>query len=383
MSGEAPAGWRVGRISDLVAESAVRVDPQALADPDTPYVGLEDIGQGTGTIVSFGRASSATSQKSAFAPGDILFGKLRPNLKKVAHPDLHGICSTDIVVFRAKTDADPDFAFRVLSSDPVIEHAVAQSAGTKMPRAHASSVLSFGTFLPPLDEQRRIAEVLRSVDEAIAHNESAGHAARGLVRQIASDIAARATDSAPIGSLWDVVTGRTPAPDNLELWDGELPFVTPGDVNDQDVSVRSSARSLNAFAPHGGRVVPAGSLLVTCIGSTVGKMGVSHVEVSTNQQINAVCCSPESSGYAYVACLSILDEILANAGRQAVPIINKTTFASLKIPLLSPVEMNEINEMVLALDEEIITGRQAIHQLRQMKTCLYSDLLSGRVRVPA
>jgi type I restriction enzyme S subunit len=237
--------------------------------------------------------------------------------------------------------------------------------------------------LPPLEEQRRIAEVLRSVDEAIAYNESAAWVARKLVRQLASDVAARATDSAPIGSLWDVVTGRTPAPDNRELWDGDLPFVTPGDINDQDVSVRSSARSLNALAAHGGRIVPAGSLLVTCIGSTVGKMGVSHVEVSTNQQINAVLCPPELSGYAYVACLSILDEILANAGRQAVPIINKTTFSSLEIPLLSSVEMNEINKTVLALDEEIIAARQATYQLRQLKTCVCSDLLSGRVRVPA
>jgi type I restriction enzyme S subunit len=112
-------------------------------------------------------------------------------------------------------------------------------------------------------------------------------------------------------------------------------------------------------------------------------MGVSHVDVSTNQQINAVCCPLEFSGYAYVACISILDEILANAGRQAVPIINKTTFSSLEIPLLSPVEMKDINETVLALDEEVTTARQAIHQLRQLKACVCSDLLSGRVRVPA
>src|SRR5690606_27479004 len=152
MSGEVPEGWRSGRIADLVAEVTERIDPQAVADPDTPYIGLEDIGQGTGTIISVGRASEATSQKSGFLAGDILFGKLRPNLKKVARPDFDGICSTDVVVFRAKAKVDPDFAFKVLSSDPVIAHAVAQAAGTKMPRAHARSVLNFETILPPLDE---------------------------------------------------------------------------------------------------------------------------------------------------------------------------------------------------------------------------------------
>ncbi len=167
MSSEVPDGWRHGRISDLVLEVTVRIDPKAVADPDTPYIGLEDIGQGTGRFVSVGRASEATSQKSCFAAGDVLFGKLRPNLKKVARPDFDGICSTDIVVFRPRSQVDPEFAFRVLASDPVIERAVSQSAGTKMPRAHARSVLDFETTYPPFDEQKRIAEVLRSVDEAI------------------------------------------------------------------------------------------------------------------------------------------------------------------------------------------------------------------------
>lgn len=164
MSGE---GWRSGRIADLVSEVSVRVDPQALADPETPYIGLEDIGQGTGTLLSIGRAGDASSQKSGFLSGDILFGKLRPNLKKVVRPDFDGVCSTDIVAFRAKSNADPAFAFSVLSSDFAIDHAVAHAAGTKMPRAHARSVLDCEIIIPPLDEQRRIAEVLRSVDEAV------------------------------------------------------------------------------------------------------------------------------------------------------------------------------------------------------------------------
>lgn len=256
-------------------------------------------------------------------------------------------------------------------------------SGSAQPFIKPSDVKGAWVALPQLDEQRRIAEVLRSVDDAVAANQSAIDAARRIVRQVADDIAANAVETTPIKRLGEVVTGRTPAPSNEDFWNGDLPFVTPGDIDAGAISVNHTARRLNSSAAHGGKLIPAGSLLVTCIGSTVGKMALTHCEVSTNQQINAVICPRNLSGYVYVACLSILDDILANAGRQAVPIINKTTFSSLQIPLLSPEAMMEVSATVLALDDEITAAQDAISQLREVKARISSDLLSGRVRVPA
>ena len=275
-------------------------------------------------------------------------------------------------------------------ADSTFLHALLCATDIKSLAAHqAVPMLTIGmispltVFLPPLDEQRRIGAVLRSVDDAIIANEKAAAATRHLVNYLATEVASRATKHVPIGKTWDVVTGRTPSPANLELWDGDLPFVTPGDIGDETISVRSSARSLNATASHGSKVVPAGSLLVTCIGSTVGKMGLATVPTTTNQQINAVRVPPEVSGYAYLACLSIVDEIVANAGKQAVPIINKSTFSALEVPLLPPEEMKEVSGMVLALDEQITAAQATIDQLRQVKQQIAQDLLSGHVRVPA
>jgi len=292
--------------------------------------------------------------------------------------------SNFLQILRSRNGVDDWFAYYLLDyfySTGGTENL--QKATTGIRNLDFATYLASSILLPPTDEQQRIVEVLLSLDSTIAANKIALEAARKLVRQIASDVAARATHFASIGSMWNVVTGRTPSPGKSELWDGDLPFVTPGDINDEDVSIRSSARTLNGSAPHGGKLVPAGSLLVTCIGSTVGKMGLVQSTVSTNQQINSVCCPIEMSGYAYVACLSILEEILANAGRQAVPIINKTTFSSLKIPLLSPGEMTAMSEAVLTLDEKIIAAQKAIRQIRGVKLRISADLLSGRIRVPA
>lgn len=178
-----PLGWKVQPLSTLCEEVTERVDPAAMTgDIGRHYIGLEHIGQGTGQLEGIGRATDVVSQKSRFRAGDILYGKLRPNLRKVARPDFDGFCSTDIIVLRAKPSAHPAFLYQVLQSEPLVSHAIATAAGTKMPRTHARSILSFEIAAPSLDEQQRIAEVLRSVDDAIAANEAA-RLQRVLVRQ--------------------------------------------------------------------------------------------------------------------------------------------------------------------------------------------------------
>jgi type I restriction enzyme S subunit len=205
--------WHLGKLGDLIGEVSERIDPSQATVEHGKYVGLEHIGQRTGRLSGCGRATDVVSQKSVFHPGDILYGKLRPNLCKVARPQFGGVCSTDIIVFRAKDGADADFAFQLLQSDPLVEYAVATAAGTKMPRTHARSILSFEAALPPLGEQRRIAEVLRSLDDAISATEQVEMhlraASAGTIEEIVSrGLAGGGTQATEIGDVpigWEVV----------------------------------------------------------------------------------------------------------------------------------------------------------------------------------
>ena len=69
-----------------------------------PYIGLEHINQQTLSINSIGNSKEIQSQKYIFKKGDILFGKLRPYFRKVYKPNFNGVCSTDILVIRAKNN---------------------------------------------------------------------------------------------------------------------------------------------------------------------------------------------------------------------------------------------------------------------------------------
>jgi type I restriction enzyme S subunit len=93
-----------------------------------------------------------------FRAGDVLYGKLRPYLNKVAIPDFDGVCSTDILVFRPSRDLHNRFLYHLLRQHSVVEYAVRHASGINLPRVSFNALAELPVALPPLSEQRRIAE---------------------------------------------------------------------------------------------------------------------------------------------------------------------------------------------------------------------------------
>ena len=116
------------------------------------------------------------SRMKRFQPDDVLFGKLRPYLAKVTRPDRAGLCMGDFLVFRAKSNIMvAGFLEYVMRSKYVIDLIDSSAVGAKMPRADWKFIGNVWLPLPPMDEQRAIAEYLdaktAAIDAAIAHYE--------------------------------------------------------------------------------------------------------------------------------------------------------------------------------------------------------------------
>src|SRR5438128_384123 len=90
-----PEGWLNLRLGDVIEPSKDKIEPSKR--PSALYLSLEHIQPETTRIIGKGSAGDVTSTKSVFRAGDVLYGKLRPYLNKVALPDFDGICSTDIL----------------------------------------------------------------------------------------------------------------------------------------------------------------------------------------------------------------------------------------------------------------------------------------------
>ena len=133
-----------------------------------PCIELEHLEQQTGQIIGYANSNEQNSVKSVFHKGDVLFGKLRPYLRKFALPEYDGVCSSEIWVLHPESNIDSTFLFYLIQSESFIA-AANISSGTKMPRAEWSKVSNESFFIPELSEQKRIADLLSTIDKRIVN----------------------------------------------------------------------------------------------------------------------------------------------------------------------------------------------------------------------
>lgn len=141
------------------------IQPDAISQ-GTPYLGLEHIERG-GAIIGAKPVDKGelASSKFKFTKQHLLYGKLRPYLAKIALPDFSGICSTDILPILPGPELDRRFLCYFLRQPFMVDYANSLASGVNLPRLSPSSLAKFVIPLPPLPEQKRIAEVLDKADE--------------------------------------------------------------------------------------------------------------------------------------------------------------------------------------------------------------------------
>jgi type I restriction enzyme S subunit len=178
-------GWKRVRFGDVVENCAETCDP-AEAGLER-FVAMEHLEPGSLHVRSWGNVADGTTFTRRCRPGQVLFGKRRAYQRKVAVAEFEAVVSGDIYVLAPKVaqtsslrghrqDACatllPELLPFLCLSERFFQHAVGTSAGSLSPRTNWSSLASFEFDLPPLDQQRRIAEILWAVDEAINRQHS-------------------------------------------------------------------------------------------------------------------------------------------------------------------------------------------------------------------
>lgn len=156
--------WEKRLLSEVASFDRTGISPEAIKT-GTLYVGLENItGEGKFLEVQEINAGELASTKFAFNDKHLLYGKLRPYLKKIACPNFSGICSTDILPILVGKDLDKNFLYHYLRLPEMISLANARCSGINLPRLSPKILAEFEIPLPPLPEQKQIAEVLDKAD---------------------------------------------------------------------------------------------------------------------------------------------------------------------------------------------------------------------------
>ena len=170
-----------------------------------------------------------------------------------------------------------------------------------------------------------------------------------------------------LGDYGKVVTGNTPPTKDIENYEnGTYLWASPADLGIIK-SITETKTMLSAQGFSKTRTLPKGSVLVTCIGSTIGKAGMATKEMSTNQQINSIVVNDDNDNeFVYYAIQSAFPRYLSSIAVQAVPIISKSAFELLpnNRPYLQ--EQKKIGKFLSLLDERIAAQNKIIDKLQSL-----------------
>ena len=159
--------WEKRNLDNCVELRTNRFDPKTSKE-NMFCIELEHIAQGQGTVVDYTDTKNQLSHKTVFLEGDVLFGKLRPYLRKYWQADRHGVCSTEIWVFNGLDDIlVNNYLFYIVQTNQFID-ITNLSTGTHMPRADWKVVRDFEFIFPSPQEQEAIAAVLSDMDTEIS-----------------------------------------------------------------------------------------------------------------------------------------------------------------------------------------------------------------------
>ena len=170
-----------------------------------------------------------------------------------------------------------------------------------------------------------------------------------------------------LGDYGKIVTGNTPPTKDVENYEnGMLLWASPADLGTiKAITETKTMLSAKGFSKT--RAVPKGSVLVTCIGSTIGKTGMATTEMATNQQINSIVVNDNNDNeFVYYAIQSAFPRYLSSIAVQAVPIISKSAFELLPNKRPDLHEQKKIGKFLSLLDERIATQNKIIDKLQSL-----------------
>lgn len=418
MSLKVPKGWREGRLKDLCEGIERRL---GVADK------LEVLSVAKRGVIpqsqTYGKeiASEDVSRYRVIEPGEFGLAPMALYYGAIGRyrGPAPGIISPAYNVFRHTTKADPAFLETLIRMPRMIARYDALSQGGNLEgKRKLTPYDAFETVqvaIPPLAEQRAIAEVLGSVEQAIASLEEliatlvdVKHATmrelltRGIRRKkvplkplpsrwVLGRIAEGITH---IPADWDLVTlakvaklesGHTPDRKEPTYWDGNIPWISLQDADAlTKVTISESVEAIGSLglANSSARMLPAGTVVLQRT-ANVGLASVMGREMCTSQHFaNWICGNKLDPYYLQQVFRHMSREWERLVAGSVLPDIYMGTFKALQILLPALAEQKKIGEVGVAFDLRIEEERSTLNALIENRKALAQELLSGRIRLP-
>ena len=277
-----------------------------------------------------------------YKKGDILVSNIRPYFKKIWQAKYDGGCSNDVLVFQGNSNIDGDFLYYILANDDFFAYSMATSKGTKMPRGDKTSIMQYEVPIFDIDTQRKIASVLRSLDEKIELNSTINNNLEQQAQAYFDELFVVNADpnwlECTLSDIGSVVAGGTPSKSKPEYYaDQGIAWITPKDLSGNKskfISHGENDISELGFSKSSAAKMPAGTILFSSR-APIGYIAIAQNEVTTNQGFKSVIPNENiGTAYLYFLLKNLLPTIEGMASGSTFKEISGSTMKS--VPTVMP-----------------------------------------------
>lgn len=262
------------------------------------YIGLEHLDSGNLKITRWGSEVVLTGQKLVMKKGDILFGRRNTYLRRAAIAPHDGIFSAHGMIFRPKTQViDPEYFPFFISSNYFMDAAIRISVGSLSPTVNWKTLKELEFDLPSLEEQRKCAALLKSINETKEAYQELLIQTDSLVKsqfiEMFGDIEknCKGYPVKQIGEFSNLFAGATPSTKVSAYWEnGTIPWMSSGEVHMGRVASTEKKISQLGYDKCSTKMVPLHTVVIALAGQgkTRGTVAVTEIELCTNQSLCAI-----------------------------------------------------------------------------------------------
>jgi len=360
-------------------------------------IGLPAKKRKLGNIPVYGSNGVVGTHDKAFVrcPGIIVGRKGSVGAVHISHK---GFCAIDTTYYITPKDTSCDLHFLYYL---LIHTNLSRLVSDLVPGLNRDLAYSQSAIIPSMHEQQKIATLLSAIQRVIEQQERLIVLTTELKKALMHKLFTEGTfgekqkqteigpvpeswDIVPIGGLGTCVTGSTPRTAVKENYcPPERDFIAPADLGHTKY-IYESERQISIAGLATVRPLPRNSVLCVCIGSSLGKTGMTYkVDSCTNQQINAIICNETNNAdYVYYLLTYHSDYWRSHATFGTVPILSKGRFCQVRVPYTSNrAEQDDIASALMACDEKIEYHMSKSRKYQELFKIILHQLMTAQIRV--
>lgn len=376
-------GWKMVKFGEVVKNAnLVERDPEA--NGIERIVGLEHIDPENLHIRRWNSVADGTSFTRKCVPGQTLFGKRRAYQRKVAYAKFEGICSGDILTFEPKNRKVllPELLPFICQSDAFFDHALDTSAGSLSPRTSWTALKDFEFPLPPVDEQKRIAEILWAADEALEQfsnaSEKLQQTRETYLRGLSSNGAAKKWKVTKLCKCFKIVSGQV---DPKEEPYRSMPLVAPNHIeqNTGRLICIETAKDQNAIS--GKYLFQSGDVVYSKIRPNLRKAFIAEFDGLCSADMYALRPLPDRIMTRFLLSILLGEHFtsfaLTRCVRTGIPKLNRQELSEYELPLPTIEDQKRVSSHLEAIDAEeqnLIRHRDEVRELKRQISREYLEI---------